>query len=91
MLIIQNDVNNEFSPVVIVASITSAPAKHANPVDVLVRSSPESGLWPNSRILLNQIKTVDKRRLERYIGRLDDSSMARVDEAMMISLGLVPL
>jgi mRNA interferase MazF len=91
VLIIQNDVNNQYSPVVIVASITSASTRVSYPVDVLIPSAGESGLRPNSRVLLNQIKTIDKHRLERYIGRLNDEHMAQVDEAIKISLGLVPL
>ena len=91
VLIIQNDISNQYSPVVIVASITSAPARVANPVDVMIIEPGESGLRPSSRILLNQIKTIDKRRLHRYIGFLDAHSMALVDQAISISVGLTPL
>jgi len=51
----------------------------------------ESGLRPASRVLLNQLRTIDKQRLERYIGQLDANSMARVDQAISISIGLKPL
>jgi mRNA interferase MazF len=91
VLIIQNDVSNQYSPVVIVASITSAPARVANPVDVLIVEPGDTGLRPSARILLNQIKTIDKRRLSRYIGQLDPDRMQQVDHAIQISLGLVPL
>jgi mRNA interferase MazF len=88
VLVIQNDVNNEFSPVTIIASITSAPARRANPVDVLIEQPGTSGLRPLSRILLNQLKTVDKRRLEEYVGQLSAADMKRVDRALSISIGL---
>jgi mRNA interferase MazF len=90
VLIIQNDVNNQYSSVVIVAAITSAPTRKAYPVDVVITSS-ASGLIKGSRVLLNQIKTIDKQRLGRFVGRLDATDMAQVDQAVMISLGLVPV
>jgi mRNA interferase MazF len=88
-LVIQNDLGNQYSPIVIVASITLAQPK--------VRYSTDVGLQPGinnapySRIQLNQIRTIDKRRLGRSIGRLTDTQMAQVDEALKISLGLVSL
>jgi mRNA interferase MazF len=88
VLVLQNDVNNEFSPVTIVASITSAPARRANPVDVLIEKPGASGLRPFSRVLLNQLRTVDKRRLEEYVGQLSSMDMKRVDRALRISIGL---
>jgi mRNA interferase MazF len=89
VLIIQNDVNNQYSSVLIVAAITSAPTRKQYPVDVAITSI--SGLIEGARVLLNQIKTIDKRRLERYIGRLNDAQMEQVDQAIKISLGLEPL
>jgi mRNA interferase MazF len=89
VLIIQNDVNNQYSSVLIVAAITSAPTRKLYPVDVAITST--SGLIEGARVLLNQIKTIDKRRLERYIGQLNDTQMEQVDQALKISLGLVPL
>ncbi len=90
VLIIQNDPNNQYSPVVIIASITSTPARSARPTDVSIAAG-EAGLTKQSRILLNQLRTLDKRRLERYIGRLDAAQMAQVDQAIKVSLGLVPV
>jgi mRNA interferase MazF len=90
VLIIQNDVNNQYSSVVIIAAITSAPSRKTYPVDVVITSD-SSGLIKGSRVLLNQIKTLDKQRLGRYLGRLDATYMALVDQALMISLGLVPV
>jgi|SRR5215470_6872983 len=90
VLIIQNDTSNEYSPVVIIASITSTPARRARLTDVSIPAG-TAGLSKPSRILLNQIRTIDKRRLENYVGRLDDAQMAQADEAIKISLGLMPL
>jgi mRNA interferase MazF len=90
VLIIQNDVNNQYSSVLIVAAITSAPARKRYPVDVVITLG-DSNLIKGARVLLNQIKTIDKHRLEHYVGRLDDAQMAQVDEAIKISLGLAPL
>ena len=88
-LIIQNDLGNQYSPVVIVAAITTGEqAKYDINVEV---KSPEGGLTRNSIILLNQIRTADKSRLGKYRGRLSPSTMAKVDEAIQISLGLIPL
>lgn len=88
-LIIQNDVGNRYSPTIIVAAITSG--GHARfDVNVVVKA-PEGGLTNDSLILLNQIRTVDKSRLGRYWGRISPQTLAAVDEAIKISLGLVPL
>jgi mRNA interferase MazF len=87
VLIIQNDDGNEFSPITIVAAITSAPAKRAYPIDVVIAES-DGGLRARSRVLLNQIKSIDKRRLGRYIGSLTPDQMTQVDDALMLSLGL---
>ena len=90
VLVIQNDVGNEYSPVVIVAALTSRPAARARPTDVLL-SPGSSGLQAPSRVLLNQIRTIDKRRLGRSIGQLTPEEMAQIDEAIKISLGLIPI
>lgn len=89
VLIVQNDFGNQFSPIVIVASLTSALHKVRYDVDVVLE--PGVGNAQYSRIQLNQIRTIDKRRLGRYIGRLTAEQLAQVDRALMISLGLVPL
>ncbi|MFL5803102.1 MAG: type II toxin-antitoxin system PemK/MazF family toxin [Roseiflexaceae bacterium] len=87
VLIIQNDPNNQYSPVVIIASITSTPARSTRPTDVSIAAG-EAGLTKQSRILLNQLRTLDKRRLGRHVGQLDDTQMEQVDQALMMSLGL---
>ena len=86
-LILQNDAGNRSSPVTIAALITSAPAKMRYPVDVVIDDD-ASGLLPSSRVMLNQIKTIDKVRLGRYIGSLSGADMARVEDALRLSLGL---
>jgi len=90
VLIIQNDVGNRYSPTTIVAPLTTAFSPRVYPTEVRVRAG-AGGLTRNSSILLNQIKAVDKDRLERRVGQLDAATMQRVDEAIKISLGLVPL
>lgn len=88
-LVVQNDVGNQYSPTVIVAAITSVTHPQFN-VNVLIKA-PEGGLKNDSLILLNQIRTVDRSRLGRYWGRVSAQTMAQVDDAIKISLGLVPL
>ena len=88
-LIIQNDIGNLYSPVLIVAALTSGEDARYD-VEVEVKA-PEGGLRRNSLVLLNQIRTIDKRRVGRHWGRLSGETMQRVDQAIRISLGLVPL
>ena len=88
-LVIQNDIGNLYSPVLIVAAITSE-ENACYDVQVKVKA-PEGGLHHNSLVLLNQIRTIEKRRLGRCGGRLSTETMQRVDEAIKISLGLVPI
>jgi mRNA interferase MazF len=88
-LVIQNDIGNRYSPVLIVAAITSGEDARYD-VQVSVKA-PEGGLRHNSMVLLNQIRTIDKRRVGRFWGRLSPQTMRRVDRAIEISLGLVPL
>ncbi|MFQ6089885.1 MAG: type II toxin-antitoxin system PemK/MazF family toxin [Candidatus Bipolaricaulia bacterium] len=90
VVIIQNDVANEYSPVVIIAAITTALGPKEYPTEVRVGTQ-EGGLKKDSLILLNQIRTIDKRRLIERWGRLSPETMNKVDEALKISLGLVPL
>ena len=86
-LIIQNDVANLWSPVTIVAAITSRPDAPVYPADVPV-DPPEGSLSAPSLILLNQIRTIDRRRLVKRLGRLRPDTMKLVDRALQISLGL---
>ena len=87
VLIVQNNVGNRFSPTVIAAAITSQKDKANLPTHIQVQST-ASGLAKDSIVLLEQIRTIDKKRLKEHMGRLDDQSMTRVDEALQISFGL---
>lgn len=86
VLILQNDVGNRFSPTVIVAAITSQLDKAKLPIHVELGAT--LGLERDSVILLEQIRTIDKKRLRERVTRLDGEMMARVDVALEISLGL---
>jgi mRNA interferase MazF len=89
-LILQNDIANRSSPITIVAAITSKFDDELYPTEVLVRA-PEGGLDADSVVLLNQIRSVDRRRLMRRVGRLVPETMRLVDRALMLSLGLIEL
>ncbi len=89
-LIIQNDIANQYSPITIVAAITSQFDDQIYPTEILIRS-PEGGLTNNSVILLNQIRSIDKQRLIKQLGKLTQQSMKEVDRAIQISLGVIKL
>lgn len=88
VLIIQNDIGNKYSPTVIVASLTSQITKAKLPTHIPV-SAAKYGLEKDSVILMEQIRTIDKKRLKGFVGKLDEFMMKRVDTATMISLGMV--
>jgi mRNA interferase MazF len=87
VLIIQNDVGNKFSPTVIAAAITSKTDKSKLPTHIDVYAE-KYGLARDSVILLEQIRTIDKRRLKEKMGHLDDDLMNRVNNAITVSFGL---
>lgn len=87
VIIIQNDVGNRYSPTVIVAAITSQINKAKLPTHVEI-SSEEYGLNKDSVVLLEQVRTLDKRRLKERIGHMTDEDMIKVDIALKISLDL---
>ena len=87
VLIVQNDVGNRHSPTVIAAAITSQKEKAKLPTHIEVNAS-SCGLSKDSVVLLEQIRTIDKRRLKERMGELDLSSMAQVNNALSISFGL---
>lgn len=89
-LIIQNDIGNRYSPLTIVAAISSQFGETPFPTEVIV-TPPEGGLRDPSVIMLNQIRSIDKRRLIKCLGTLTAATMARVDQALRISVGLVRL
>nr|WP_090890103.1 type II toxin-antitoxin system PemK/MazF family toxin [Evansella caseinilytica] len=88
VLIIQNDIGNRFSPTVIVAAITAQIQKAKLPTHVEINAK-RYGFDRDSVILLEQVRTIDKQRLTDKITHLDDDMMARVNDALRISLGLV--
>ena len=85
MLVIQNDVGNKFSPTTIVAAITSKQNKAKLPTHIEIT---EGVFEKDSIVLLEQIRTVDKRRLKEYVGKLDNRIMDRINKAISISVGL---
>ena len=87
VLVVQNDVGNKFSPTVIVAAITSQINKAKMPTHIEI-SANDFGLARDSVILLEQIRTIDKRRLKEKLGRLSDELLEEVDEALGISFGI---
>ena len=87
VLIVQNDIGNKYSPTVIAAAITSKLDKAKLPTHIDVYAE-EFGLSKNSVVLLEQIRTLDKRRLREKMGHLDDVLMEKVNDAISISFGL---
>ena len=87
VLVIQNDIGNKYSPTVIAAAITSQINKAKMPTHIELAAK-DYGLNKDSVILLEQIRTIGKRRLREKIGRIDDGLMASVNNALSISFGL---
>ena len=87
VLIVQNDIGNRYSPTVIAAAITSRMSKAKLPTHIDIFAG-EVGLSKDSVILLEQIRTLDKRRLKEKMGHLDDEVMNHVNTAIAISFGL---
>ncbi|NLT39509.1 MAG: type II toxin-antitoxin system PemK/MazF family toxin [Clostridiales bacterium] len=87
VLIVQNDTGNRHSPTVIAAAITSQINKAKLPTHIEL-SGRSCGLSKDSVILLEQIRTIDKRRLKERMGKLDPDLMDRVDDAIAVSFGL---
>ncbi len=89
VLIIQNDVGNKYSPTVIAAAITSRMGKTKLPTHIEVYAT-RAGLARDSVVLLEQLRTLDKRRLKEKMGHLDGGVMSEIDTAIAVSLGLLP-
>ena len=85
VLIVQNDVGNKFSPTIIAAAITSQLSKARLPTHIELDTS--CGLAKESVILAEQLRTLDKARLKEKIGTIDPSAMAKVNNALLVSLG----
>lgn len=89
-LVIQNDVSNQYSPITIVAAISSQFADPPRPREVPIATG-KTGLSKPSAVILNQIRSIDRSRLQKRLGALDSGTLRKVDDAIKISLGLLPL
>ncbi len=89
-LILQNDVANEFSPITIVAAITSTIEPKLRPTSVIIDKR-NSGLKVKSVVLLNQVRSIDRSRLLKRLGAVDEKTLRQVSRSIMISFGLVEL
>ena len=89
-VIIQNDLGNKYSPITIVAPITSQGIEKIYPIEVILGKK-SSGLERISKVLLNQIRAVDKRRLIKKLGNIDYETMTDIDYSIKISLGLAEI
>lgn len=87
VLVIQNDIGNKYSPTIIIAAITSQINKAKLPTHIEI-NAPDYGLPKDSVVLLEQIRTIDKKRLREKIGHFDEDMMSKVDECLRISIGL---
>ena len=87
VLIVQNDIGNKHSPTVIAAAITSQKEKNKLPTHIELNAS-SCGLAKDSVVLLEQVRTLDKRRLKERMGELDSSAMDQVNNALSVSFGL---
>ncbi|MBE6700876.1 MAG: type II toxin-antitoxin system PemK/MazF family toxin [Ruminococcaceae bacterium] len=87
VVIVQNDVGNKHSPTVIAAAITSRTDKTKLPTHIEVLAD-RFGLAKDSVILLEQVRTIDKKRLKEKMGHLEDETMEKVNNAISVSLGL---
>lgn len=88
VLVVQNDVGNKYSPTIIAAAVTSKINKAKLPTHIELPIG-DFGLQKDSVILLEQIRTLDKRRLKERIGELSEITMSKVDKAILISLGFI--
>ena len=87
VLVVQNDVGNKFSPTIIVAAVTSQLNKAKLPTHVPIHAD-KNGLDRDSVVLLEQLRTIDKKRLREHIGTVDDEVIGVVDDALSVSLGI---
>lgn len=90
VLVVQNDIGNQYSPTTIVAAITSKISKAKLPTHIEI-SAKENGLLKDSVILLEQLRTIDKARLKDRISQVKKPQMKKVNKALEISLGLIDL
>ena len=88
VLIIQNDTGNRYSPTVIAAAITSQTGKARLPTHIELPVEEDCGLTKHSVVLLEQVRTLDERRLRERMGRVDEKIMEKIDTAIAVSFGL---
>lgn len=88
VLIVQNDTGNRYSPTVIAAAITSQTGKARLPTHIALPAYQNCGLSKDSVVLLEQVRTLDKRRLREHMGHIEEAVMDRVDTAIAVSFGL---
>jgi mRNA interferase MazF len=88
VLVVQNDIGNKYSPTIIVAAVTSQVNKSKLPTHLELNANEYKGLSKNSVVLLEQLRTIDKRRLRERVCVLDPVLMKKIDKALLISLGL---
>lgn len=86
VLIVQNDIGNKYSPTIIAAAVTSKLNKARLPTHIELKSE-NYGLPKDSVVLLEQLRTLDKKRLKEKIGLLDDGTMEKVNSGLLVSLG----
>ena len=87
VLVVQNDIGNKYSPTVITAAITSQINKAKLPTHIEINAL-TYGLAKDSVILLEQVRTIDKRRLKEKIGHIDEDLMFKVNDAIEVSFGI---
>jgi len=90
-VVVQNDVSNQHSPITIVAAISSQFRDPPHPREVPIRPGGKTGLSQPSAVILNQVRSIDRKRLVKRLGVLDAATMLKVDDAIKISLGLVKI
>lgn len=88
VLVVQNDIGNKYSPTIIVVPVTSQINKAKLPTHVNLKGN-NFGLPKNSVALLEQLRTIDKRRLREKIGTFDERTMFKIDEALQVSIGIL--
>ena len=88
-VVIQNDVSNQYSPITIVAAVSSQFADPPHPREVPLPVGTRTGLGKPSAAITNQIRSIDRTRLRKRLGSLDAATLRKIDEALKISLGLV--
>ena len=87
VLVVQNDVGNKYSPTIIVAAVTSRMNKAKLPTHVEIDAA-DNGLIKDSVVLMEQLRTIDKKRLKERIGTLDSELIPNVNQALSVSLGI---